>query len=337
MTRFGIGWVALCALGLACSGVDSSRTSPTDGNDSGISGGDSSGDSGEGGYEMEASMNMDASERSDARVGSDASDRSDAAVSSDASSMRDALVDTGVYAEAGPADAGLPGIQDGGPLYNPCPPKGKPCVALPLGDSITQGAHSPAGGSYRQELFHMAVSHGQSITFVGSQASGPGTVDARPFPRAHEGHGGFTISQLSALVAANNTISTYKPDIVLLQIGTNGTCATCDANLQIMQLGPFVDQILKDSPHALVIVAQITATMDDARNAQVQTYNAGVRALVQSRAAAGMHVATVDLYTPMVNDPTFKTDYLADQVHPNGAGYNIVGDAWYTVVGPLLQ
>src|SRR3954468_6544737 len=34
--------------------------------------------------------------------------------------------------------------------YDPCPPKGTPCVALPLGDSITQGAGSPApGGGYR--------------------------------------------------------------------------------------------------------------------------------------------------------------------------------------------
>src|SRR4051812_9091311 len=90
--------------------------------------------------------------------------------------------------------------------YDPCPPKGTPCVALPLGDSITQGAGSPApGGGYRVELFHQAVSHGQSVKFVGSAASGPTEVDMVPFPRAHEGHGGVTHPQKPPLPAGGAT------------------------------------------------------------------------------------------------------------------------------------
>src|SRR5262249_33062792 len=145
-------------------------------------------------------------------------------------------------------------------------------------------------------------------TFVGSVASGPATVDGKPFPRAHEGHGGFSISQLAALVSMNDTINVFKPDLVLLEIGTNGVndCATCNVDTQVMRLDAFIDQILQDHAHLSLVVAQTPATRRDGRNDAVRTYNAAVRTLVQTKAAAGKHVGTVDLYTPMVDVPNYQ-------------------------------
>src|SRR5438105_4883229 len=78
-----------------------------------------------------------------------------------------------------------------------------------------------AGGGDRRELFRQAVAHGQSITFVGSAASGPALLDGVPFPRNHEGHGGFSIQALSTWITDHDTITTYRPDVVMLEIGTN--------------------------------------------------------------------------------------------------------------------
>src|SRR6185436_10116487 len=206
--------------------------------------------------------------------------------------------DAGLGADAAAPDRApdsSPG-PDGPPSasYDPCPPKGKACVALPLGDSLTQGAGS-SGGGYRRELFRQAVAHGQSVTFVGSAASGPAMLDGVPvpFPRRHEGHGGFTIGNLSDWLTAHNTIATYKPDIVMLEIGTNNGLRHPGANIPaaLNALGAIIDQILAADSHLLLIVAQITPSSTAEGIMNVAAYNAGIPAVVAARARPGTHIA----------------------------------------------
>jgi lysophospholipase L1-like esterase len=247
----------------------------------------------------------------------------------------DAAPDVTADSLSGP-DGAPPGAD-----YNPCPPKGTPCVALPLGDSLTQGAGS-SGGGYRRELFRQVVAHGQSVTFVGSAASGPAMLDGVPvpFPRRHEGHGGFTIQNLSAWVTENNTIATYKPHIVMLQIGVNNGLRRAGANVPavLAALGAFMDQILAADPRLLLIVAQITPNKTDLGIMQIAAYNAGIPAVVAARAKAGKHVAIVDIHKFFVANPNWKTAYLPDNdVHPNDAGYDAMGRGWYSALGPLLR
>ena len=59
----------------------------------------------------------------------------------------------------------------------------------------------------------------QKVTFTGSLTDGPTEVAGQPFPRMHEGHSGWTISQLSPLVPTPALDG--KPNIILLHIGTN--------------------------------------------------------------------------------------------------------------------
>ena len=102
--------------------------------------------------------------------------------------------DGGGAGSGGRSDGGTGGAGGGTP-YNPCPSTGA-CAILPLGDSITAGTGSSDGGGYRVELFKQAVANSQSITFVGTLASGPTTVSGKPFPRSHEGHSGFVIDTI---------------------------------------------------------------------------------------------------------------------------------------------
>ena len=102
------------------------------------------------------------------------------------------------------------------------------------------------------------------------------------------------------------------------------------------RLGNLIDQITTDAPKALVVVAQIGPSNDDARTALIKAYNDGIPAVVQARVAAGKHVAMVDMFTPFVSNPNYKTALLSDEVHPNPAGYVILGQVWYAAIQSFL-
>jgi lysophospholipase L1-like esterase len=215
---------------------------------------------------------------------------------------------------------------------------------MPLGDSITDGVGSSGpGGGYRVELFHAAVQAHQALTFVGSATdpNGPAMLDGKVFPRNHEGHQRFTIddsattSGISPLV--DQSIATNQPQIILLMIGTNDVNLNVDVPNAPTRLGALLDRMINDAPNALLVVAKITPWMDDGANASVvQPYNNAITGVVQTRAAAGKHVIAVDMYAPFTANPNFKTALMSDFLHPNDAGYVIMGDVWYAAIRSYL-
>jgi lysophospholipase L1-like esterase len=232
----------------------------------------------------------------------------------------------------------------GAAAFSPCPASGTACNIMPLGDSITDGVGSSApGGGYRVELFHAAVQAHQALAFVGSATdpNGPTTLDGKVFPRNHEGHPGYTIddsattSGISPLV--DQSIATNHPQIILLMIGTNDVNRNIDPTNAPTRLGALLDRMFNDAPNALVVVAKITPWMDDGANASVvQTYNNAITGVVQTRASSGKHVIAVDMYAPFTANPNYKTALMSDYLHPNDAGYVVMGDVWYAAIKSYL-
>lgn len=249
-------------------------------------------------------------------------------------------------ASNGTAGAGGSAGQGGGAgtggvaAFNPCPEAGAPCIVMPLGDSITDGVGSSApGGGYRVQLFHDAVQAHKALTFVGSATdpNGPGMVDGKTFPRNHEGHPGYTIdnsattSGISPLV--DQSVATNHPQIILLMIGTNDLSDLANAPAR---LAPLLDRIINDAPNALLVVAQINPTRDDGANSIIRTYNDAIAGLVQTRAANGKHITTVDMYAAITAQTNYRTDLMSDFLHPNDAGYVIMGNVWYAAIQSYL-
>lgn len=247
---------------------------------------------------------------------------------------------------AGNGGAGGSGGAGGMPAYNPCPTNGDPCRIMPMGDSITDGAGSSTGASYRLELFRSAVKANKKLVFVGSHQSGPDMVENTPFPKWQEGHSGWTIDDGGGRMGLYPQIATWLPNanpdkklphIVTLMIGTNDVDIQLELNNAADRLGKLLDRIIMYAPDALLVVAQMVPTTDDGENQRVQTYNAAIPGLVKSRADAGKHITMVDMYGAFTKNANYKTEYMTDKLHPKDAGYVVMAATWYEKIGPLLK
>ena len=232
---------------------------------------------------------------------------------------------------AGGTAAGMAGgggsAGGGGGDYHPCPTNGDPCKILPLGDSITWGIQYD--GAYRVELFTKAVGDNKKITFTGSLSNGPSMVAGQTFPKANEGHSGWTIDQDAGLIPS--PALTTIPNIVLLHIGTNDIYASSGQSTMPDRLGKLIDKIIAGAPDALVVVAKITPLSNTSWNATIKTYNDAIPGVVKTRADAGKHVINADMNTG------FTSSMLSsDGVHPNKSGYDFMGDQWYSVIKSYL-
>lgn len=224
---------------------------------------------------------------------------------------------------------------DGGRFEEPpaptiCPAT-SPCKILPLGDSITDGIGG-SGGAYRVELFRQAVANNKNITFVGSKANGPTTVDGKTFPRNHEGYSGYSINQIAGVVP--NPALNGDPNIILLMIGTNDSWVEENNNgPQVMsqRLGALMDKIINAKPNALLAVAVITPRNDYAKQ-WADSYVAVIPGVVQQRINQGFNVILVDQYKG------FPSNGLGtDNLHPNDTGYRFMGQTWYNAIKDYLR
>jgi lysophospholipase L1-like esterase len=234
----------------------------------------------------------------------------------------------------GTATGGATGT-GGGTGTSYCPTTaGTPCNIMPVGDSITEGCCTAPMGGYRIELFHQALTNKKNVTFVGTLTNGPSTVDGQSFPQHHEGHGGWKISQIAGVI--DSAISSSKPHVVLLKIGTNDINGNDDIANAPTRLAKLIDQICKDAPDALLVVSAIIPTTNDGTNNNVRSYNTAIKQKAEAAAAAGKHVVFVDNYQAFAQNSSYKTALMADGLHPNTAGYVVLGGSFYGAISSYL-
>lgn len=227
-------------------------------------------------------------------------------------------------------------VPDAPPDYNPCANLSV-CTILPLGDSITYGDHSTDEGGWRSRLFHLTLANKKSITFVGGQMSGPATVDGTMFPSHHEAHPGYEISGAHGIESFTAlAVSSFPAQILTLMIGTNDMADNTDPPNAPARLGELIDVIIATDPKLLVVVATLPPSRDEGVNALVQSYNAAIPGVVGARAAAGKHIALIDMYAALTANPNYATELLDDKLHPNDTGYTKMAETWYKMLGGLF-
>lgn len=190
---------------------------------------------------------------------------------------------------------------------------------MPLGASVTYGLGSTTGDSYRKELRDRLVAGGTAVEMVGSQRSGDdlgddGGVEATP---------GFVIEQIAA--AARTAVRRFRPNLVLLDAGTNN----CNAGGAVPDAGrnvsALLDGLYRDSPGAAVVLATVLATKVPAQDRCRRAVNEQFRALAAARQQRGDRLVLVDMRSPA--GPT--TADLFDSRHPNDEGYRKMATVWF--------
>ena len=186
-------------------------------------------------------------------------------------------------------------------------------TVMPLGDSITSGFPDSRYGGYRRLLGELLAEDGYSFKFVGSQKSGVGIAPELD----NEGHNGWTILQLEHGLDNEGWLETYKPDLVLLHIGTNDL-ARAYSSAARADLSALIDDILRRLPSARLIVAQIIPYRSGLSPGQA-LYDAAIPPIVASK---GSRASVVDMRAVLS-----EADY-ADEIHPNASGYDKLARAW---------
>jgi lysophospholipase L1-like esterase len=207
-----------------------------------------------------------------------------------------------------------------------------PVRIMPLGDSITAGeAEMPPDSytGYRGPLWSELVADGYHIDFVGSVVNGPDTID-----RNHEGHAGYRIDQLLA------GISIYlvaRPDVILLQAGTNDLLQGISPENASQLLGELLDRIHQLRPNAHIVVASIlpirTSNFFHVSPKLMSDFNSQVAPLVVARAARGWRISHVDMAARVALKP-FEFDSLG--IHPTQDGYVRMASVWHAELKTIL-
>jgi hypothetical protein len=90
------------------------------------------------------------------------------------------------------------------------------------------------------------------VTFIGSLSNGPTTVSNKAFPRNHEGHDGFTVTQITGYLPPAKAFPS-TPHIVLLHIGTNDMTMNADPTTTANQLSTLIADLVNAAPEALIV------------------------------------------------------------------------------------
>lgn len=218
-----------------------------------------------------------------------------------------------------------------------------PVRILRVGDSITRFAASDP--SLCQDLERAGIPY----MMVGSQH-----VPVSGASGSMEGYNGKTIPFFTSFqeafgeegtlnrraVPIDLAIQRYRPDLVLLMVGTNNLGGTDEPTIRVERLRGYLDALLDRvhelAPAAHVFVATVTPASNHYasfknmtyRNQRTAAYNEQVvKPAVAERAAAGRPISLVDVFSAL--NPA--TD-LSDGVHPNEGGKAKINAAWFAAI-----
>lgn len=147
--------------------------------------------------------------------------------------------------------------------------------------------------------------------------------------RQHEGHSGWRIDEITARLPG--WLATYRPEILLVTIGTNDVVQDHRLSTAPDRLGALIDVITDVRPKATVFVASLPPLANAADDREVRMFNRAIPEIIRARVRAGHDVRFVAMYAALTS-----TD-LADGVHPNTVGYAKMAARWTAAIRKTLR
>ncbi|EHK97448.1 hypothetical protein M7I_6785 [Glarea lozoyensis 74030] len=179
---------------------------------------------------------------------------------------------------------------------------------MPLGASIVEGIASSDSNGFRKHLRQQLRWKGWKVNMVGSKQNG------NMADRDNEGHPGWVTSEIHGAWTANKEM---KPNVVLLNAGTND----CMQNLDTNNVGTRVKAIVNDIFNSIDDVTVIVSTLVQSRNQQecAEKVSKQIREFVKSSEFSGKKIALADMFQAMNREAHLS----GDGIHPNDAGYKL--------------
>ncbi|GGN61208.1 hypothetical protein GCM10010112_18070 [Actinoplanes lobatus] len=188
----------------------------------------------------------------------------------------------------------------------------------------------------RAKLWHSLQTAGYTdIDFVGTQSDGGGCNPGYSYDFDHEGHGGFSATGIAANNQLPPWLSTARPDVVLMHLGTNdmwgGYIPLAD---KLNAFTKLIGQMRAQNAAMKIIVAQIipiSASACSTCPADVVALNNALPSWASGLGTSQSPIVLADLWTGY--------DAIADNVdgiHPNDTGFRKMAEAWYPVLAKVL-
>lgn len=207
---------------------------------------------------------------------------------------------------------------------------------MPLGDSITNFC-------YPQDLSGTLTANGKTnFTFVGTQTANQGGCGTPSVSSVKtEGHGGYLVTYLTTnsppqsgkgTLSELQTWAALKPDVVLLEMGTNDVWSNLSTSSITNAYGFVVDQFRAQNPAVIFLVAQITPMHPSATccEAGVEALNAAIPAWASGKSTAASPVYVVDVWAA-IDQAAYQPNstLTTDGVHPAPDAARLMANAWY--------
>jgi lysophospholipase L1-like esterase len=210
---------------------------------------------------------------------------------------------------------------------------------MPLGDSITGST------CYPQLLSKELIGKGHTnFAFVGTNLNNQGCGAGAPNVQT-EGHGGYLVTYLTTDSPPQTgkgsrtellTWAAERPDVVLMEYGTNDVWSSISTANVLSAYGFVVDQFRSQNPNVVFFVAQITPLNPSGCagcESRVEALNSQIPAWVSGKSTAASPVYVVNVWAAFSAASYLPNSmYTSDGVHPNAAGSQVMADVWYASI-----
>ncbi len=241
---------------------------------------------------------------------------------------------------------------------------------MPLGDSNTEGSKVTTDNrpvpveqraGYRSELARMLGLADIRFDFVGSNKSGSSLLtdeDHAGFPGLRDQdiasilRNGYYFDNSNTKVTVTNGpyLDVYKPDIILLHIGTNSVDGSPAGMNDMTEILNQVDAYEARSGKEVTVVlskiirrvcyteAGTTHCPDRAAHEATISFNNNLGTMAASRMAAGDRLVLVDMADANIDYryASISGGDMADPLHPTQAGYNKMSGVWFNALSTEL-
>ena len=210
---------------------------------------------------------------------------------------------------------------------------------MPLGDSITGST------CYPQLLSKELISKGHTkFNFIGSNLNNQSCGAGAPSLMT-EGHGGYDVTYLVSnsppqpghgTLAELQRWAAEKPDVVLMQYGTNDVWGGVSRSSILNAYSFVVDQFRSQNPSVIFFVAQITPLRPNGCSAcesNVEALNSMIPSWAAGKTSTVSPIYVVNVWAALPQASYLpNSQYTSDGVHPNAAGSQLMADVWYAAL-----